>query len=171
MRLFLITLILFSFSSELFAAFPVIGPIFDADKSKIGTAEVYPRYVEIYDENHKFVAKAGILVSKGLARVHVVLPSGKRLIAGFAKKGVIYDSNNKMRGTYFWTPTYSYAHTLAGKRVGSTKCIAWPRVCSVGVAAFLLGILKEQPAAEVKDATGAGGLAPKFVAPVPIAVP
>ena len=170
MRLLFFSFLFLSFTAPLFAAFPVIGPIFDADKAKIGTAEVYPRFVEIYDENHKFVAKAGILVNKGLARVHVVLPSGKRLIAGYAKKGIIYDSNNKMRGTYFWTPTYSYAHTLAGKRVGSTKCIAWPRVCSVGVAAYLLGILKEQPAAEIKD-PGAGNLDPKFAAPVPIAAP
>lgn len=164
MRLLFFALFFFVSSPQVFAAFPVIGTIFDADKTKIGTAEVYPRYVEIYDENHKFMAKAGILVNKGLARVHVVLPSGKRLIAGFAKKGIIYDSHNKMRGTYFWTPTYSYAHTLAGKRVGSTKCIAWPRVCSVGVAAYLLGILKEQPAPKVTEPEA--GLDPKFVAPV-----
>ena len=171
MRFLVLPFFLFLFSANGFAGiFPVKGPIYDADKTKIAMAHSYPRYVEIMDGEGKFVAKAGILVSKGVGRIHVVLPSGTRSIVGFAKRGVMYDSQNKMRGTYFWTPTYSFVYDMNKKRVGSTKCIAWPRVCSVAVAAYLLGMLKEPVAAD-PNAKGGAALDPKFVAPVPFAAP
>jgi len=128
-----------------FGPFPLPGPIYGPEGESIGVARVYPRYVEIYDEDENFLARIGILVERGIARIHMVLNDGKKLMVGYANKGVIYDSKDRARGTYFWTPTYSYAYTLEGKRAGHTKCIAWPRVCSVGVAGFLLKLFAQGP--------------------------
>lgn len=133
-------------SSGLFATpFPVKAEILDGDGKAKGMAQVYPRYVEIFDAEGKMLGKVGILVEKGIARIHMVKEGESFPIIGYAKNGVIYDAQDKPRGSYFWTPTWSFAHWPQGKRAGSIKCIAWPRVCSVGVAGFLLGLYDFQP--------------------------
>ncbi len=124
--------------------FPLTGPIYGPEGEEIAQAKVYPRYVEIFNGEGQFLTRVGILVEKGKARVYIVQEGGGRVILGSAHQGVIYDRKDKPRGSYFWTPTYSYVYTLDGKRAGSTKCIAWPRVCAVGVAGFLLKLYLEE---------------------------
>jgi len=132
--------------------FPVPGPIYNRSGQTVGTAKVYPRFVEIYDQENRFLGKVGILVEHGYARIHMVNQNKQLSMVGYAHKGRIFNSQDKVIGTYFWTPTYSFVHDLNGKRVGSTKCIAWPRVCSVGVAGYLLGLLNgKEPVANEKN--------------------
>ncbi len=147
--------------------FPVAGPIFNAEGERIGTANAYPRFVELLDADKNYLGKVGILVDKGIARIHLVGDDPDKSILGWAKEGVIYDRNNKRRGTYFWTPTYSYVYDNQGKRVGSTKCIAWPRVCSVGVAGYLLGLFKDEAPSDPNNA-GAAAPAPAVETPSPV---
>jgi len=126
--------------------FPVPGQIYGPDGQQIGIARVYPQYVEIFNADEKLLGKVGILIQRGSAQLQMVNQDHSLTLIGYAKHGRIFDSNDQVKGTYFWTPTYSFVHNLEGKRVGSTRCIAWPRVCSVGVAGFLLGLINaEEP--------------------------
>lgn len=127
--------------------FPVEGEIYDAQGEEIATAKVYPRYVEIHQEG-QLLGKVGVLVEKGWARIHMVNQDKELAMVGYAHKGRIFNDQKKPVGTYFWTPTYSFVYDLDGKRVGHTKCIAWPRVCSVGVAGFLLKLINGPPEEE-----------------------
>ncbi|OGG99732.1 MAG: hypothetical protein A2600_13990 [Candidatus Lambdaproteobacteria bacterium RIFOXYD1_FULL_56_27] len=121
--------------------FPLTGKVFDGNGQEAARAKVYPQFVELYDLNDKPIGKVGILVEKGWARIHMVNADASQTLVGYAHKGQIFDKDNQVVGTYFWTPTYSYVYDPDGKRVGYTKCIAWPQVCSVGVAGYLLKLM------------------------------
>jgi len=124
--------------------FPVKGEIFDANEQRVGTADVYPRYVEILDNDGRMLGRVGILVEKGIARLFLVDSRKNDILVGYASGGKIYDDRDQLRGTYFWTPTWSFIHTPEGKRAGKVKCIAWPRVCAVGVGGYLLQLFREK---------------------------
>ena len=66
------------------------------------------------------------------------------ILVGYANKGIIFDSNDEIRGKYFWTPTWSFVYKKDGKRAGKVKCIAWPRVCAAGVGGYLLNLFKDK---------------------------
>jgi len=121
--------------------FPVPGPIFGPEGQQVGTAKVYPQYVEIFNSDDQLLGKVGIIVSRGAAQLQMVNQDKSLTLIGYAKHGRIFDREDNVLGTYFWTPTYSFVYDTEGKRVGSTKCIAWPRVCSVGVAGYLLRLI------------------------------
>jgi len=123
--------------------FPVKGEIYGTTEKQIGTAHVYPRYVEIFDIKNQFVGKVGILVEEGVAKLFLVNSDNNPLLVGYANKGIIFDSNDEIRGKYFWTPTWSFVYKKDGKRAGKVKCIAWPRVCAVGVGGYLLNLFKD----------------------------
>lgn len=122
--------------------FPIKGPIWNAEDQLIGYAHVYPRYVEVFDTAGNNMGRAGILVNRGLAKIYLVESDKFTEMAGHAVKGVVYDRNNKVVGHYVWTSTYSFIHDTQGRRAGKVKCIAWPRICAVGVAGILLNLLQ-----------------------------
>lgn len=120
--------------------FPVKGEIFDGTGQFKGVAHVFPRYVEIFDDRDNLVGKVGILVEKGMAKLFLVSSDEKQSLVGYASGGKIFGKSDELVGTYFWTPTWSFVYDLKGKRAGKVKCIAWPRVCAVGVAGYLLNL-------------------------------
>ncbi len=122
--------------------FPVKGEIFDGNDQPFGTANVYPRYVEIFDAQNSMVGKVGILVEEGIAKLFLVGDDENYSLVGYASGGKIFDSKDSVVGSYFWTPTWSFVHDKKGKRAGKVKCIAWPRVCAVGVGGYLLNLFK-----------------------------
>jgi hypothetical protein len=118
--------------------FPVKGEIYNTKNQQIATAHVYPQYVEIFVGSSEFVGKVGILVESGIARLFLVSTDKDKQLVGYANAGRIFDSKDNWIGSYFWTPTYSFIYNRKGERLGKVKCIAWPRVCAVGVGGFLL---------------------------------
>jgi len=124
--------------------FPVKGEIFDKNDQPIGTAHVYPRYVEIFNTQEKIVGKVGVLVESGIAKLFFVGHDENRPI-GYATSDKIFNRQDKIVGTYFWTPTWSFVYNVDGKRAGKVKCIAWPRVCAAGVGGFLLNLFEKKP--------------------------
>ncbi|MDT8447077.1 MAG: hypothetical protein RRB13_09340 [bacterium] len=124
--------------------FPLEGKIYNGQGQLVASAKVYPRYVEIFEEG-QLLGKVGIMVDKGWAHIHLINQDDSLAMVGYAHKGRIFNSKDQPLGTYFWTPTYSYVYDLDGKRVGHTKCIAWPRVCSVAVAGYLLKLIQGPP--------------------------
>lgn len=125
--------------------FPVKGEIFDQSDKLIGRAHVYPRYVEIFNIQDRMIGKVGILVESGIARLFLVGQDDNRTMVGYASNGKIYNQQDKIIGTYYWTPTWSFVYKTDGKRAGKVKCIAWPRVCAAGVGGFLLNLFERQP--------------------------
>ena len=136
-------LCIFRFHPCFASPFPVKGEIYDKNEQRVGTADVYPRYVEIIDNEGRMLGKVGILVEKGIARLFLVDSRKGNILVGYASGGKIFDDRDKLRGTYFWTPTWSFVYTPDGKRAGKVRCIAWPRVCAVGVGGFLLDLFQE----------------------------
>jgi len=124
--------------------FPVKGEIYDSNDQIVGSAGVYPRYVEIFDNEGVLLGKVGILIEKGIARLFLVDSRKDGILVGYASEGKIFDGQDKLRGSYFWTPTWSFVYDLKGKRAGKVKCIAWPRVCAVGVGGYLLNLFQEE---------------------------
>ncbi len=128
--------------------FPVVGEIYDGKGQAAGKAHVYPRYVEIIDSSDRFVGKIGILIEEGIAKLFVVRQDKTRTLVGTAvptavpNGGKILDREEEVKGTYVWTPTWSFVYDPEGKRVGKVKCIAWPRVCAAGVGSYLLGLFE-----------------------------
>jgi len=124
--------------------FPVVGDIYNATNEKIGKAHVYPRYVEIANVNGTIIGKVGILVEEGIAKLFLVKNDETKSLIGYtgpspqANQGTLIDRFDKIKGYYYWTPTWSFIYTIEGKRAGKVKCIAWPRVCAAGVGGFLL---------------------------------
>lgn len=143
-KLFLIFCVccIFRFNSCFATPFPVKGEIYDKSDQRVGTADVYPRYVEILDNEGQMLGRVGILVEKGIARLFLVDIQKNNILVGYANGGKIFDDQDKLRGTYFWTPTWSFVYTPDGKRAGKVKCIAWPRVCAVGVGGYLLDLFR-----------------------------
>ena len=122
--------------------FPVKGQIFDENNQAFGTAHVYPRFVEIYDSTNQQVGKVGVLVEEGVAKLFLVGHDSNRTLVGWATKGQLHNQDGQVVGTYFATPTWSFVYRIDGKRAGKVKCIAWPRVCAVGVAGYLLNLFE-----------------------------
>ncbi|MFH2133370.1 MAG: hypothetical protein ABIK68_23575 [bacterium] len=137
-------LCIFRFSPALATPFPVKGEIYDSNEQQVGVADVYPRYVEIFDNDGNRIGKVGILVEKGIARLFLADNQKEPLLVGYASGGKMFDKDDKLRGTYFWTPTWSFVYNLEGKRAGKVKCIAWPRVCAAGVGGYLLNLFGER---------------------------
>ena len=130
------------FNSSHATPFPVKGEIFDSNNQQIGIADVYPRYVEIFDNERNMLGKVGILVEKGIAKLFLIDSRKNHVLVGYASGGKIFNERDEVRGTYFWTPTWSFVYNLDGKRAGKVKCIAWPRVCAVGVGGYLLNLFQ-----------------------------
>ncbi len=130
------------FNSSQATPFPVKGEIYDSNNQQIGIADVYPRYVEIFDNERNMLGKVGILVEKGIAKLFLVDTQKNHVLVGYASGGKIFNERDEIRGTYFWTPTWSFVYNLDGKRAGKVKCIAWPRVCAVGVGGYLLNLFQ-----------------------------
>lgn len=128
------------FTSTHATPFPVKGEIYDSNDQKIGIADVYPRYVEIFDNESGLLGKVGILVEKGIAKLFLVDTRNNHVLVGYASGGKIFNDKDEIMGTYFWTPTWSFVYNLNGKRAGKVKCIAWPRVCAAGVGGYLLNL-------------------------------
>ena len=118
--------------------FPVKGQIYDGNDKPYGMAHVYPRFVEIFNQQDTQVGKVGILIEEGIAKLFLVGHDERKTLVGYATKGQLFNQNDKVVGTYFVTPTWSFVYDLKGKRAGKVKCIAWPRVCAVGVGGDLL---------------------------------
>jgi hypothetical protein len=123
--------------------FPVKGQIFDKNNQPAGTAHVYPRFVEIYNLENRKMGRVGILVEKGIAKLFLAGESQKQILVGYAEKGQMRNRNDKIVGSYFVTPTWSFVHDAKGNRAGKVKCIAWPRVCAAGVGGYLLNLFGE----------------------------
>ena len=125
--------------------FPVVGNIYDGKGQEAGKAHVYPQYVEIMNRSGQLVGKIGILTEDGIRKLFIVRQDNTRTLVGYAvptevpNKGRILDHEDNVKGTYIWTPTWSFIYQPEGKRVGKVKCIAWPRVCAAGVGSYLLG--------------------------------
>ena len=124
--------------------FPLKGEISDRDDQPLGTAFVYPRFVEIYNQEKKKIGKVGIVVEQGLAKLFLIKQNNDLRLVGYASGGKIFNAKDKVVGEYFWTPTWSFVYWPGGKLAGKVKCIAWPRVCSVGVAGYLLKLFDDK---------------------------
>lgn len=124
--------------------FPIKGRISDGEDRHLGTAFVYPRFVEIYNPENKKIGKVGIVVEQGLAKLFLIKQNDSLSLVGYASGGKIFNAKDKVVGEYFWTPTWSFAYWPGGKLAGKVKCIAWPRVCSVGVAGYLLKLFDDK---------------------------
>ncbi len=122
--------------------FPVKGNVYNSENELTALAHVYPRYVEIFDLNNQMVGKVGILVEEGLAKLFLVTQDENRTLVGYASNGQLFNQMDKIVGTYFYTPTWSFVYDTKGNRAGKVKCIAWPRVCAVGVGGYLLKLFK-----------------------------
>ncbi|NQU63372.1 MAG: hypothetical protein HQ517_03680 [SAR324 cluster bacterium] len=122
--------------------FPVKGEIYNSSDQQIGIADVYPKYVEIFDNERNMLGKVGILVEKGIARLFLVNSQKDSILVGYASGGKIFNGKDEIIGSYFWTPTWSFVYNLDGKRAGKVRCIAWPRVCAVGVGGYLLNLFQ-----------------------------
>ncbi|MGK0289082.1 MAG: hypothetical protein ACI86H_000506, partial [bacterium] len=116
-----------------FGPFPIKGEISDGNGQVVGEAQVYPRYVELFDRSQRKVGRVGVMIERGISRLFLVKENEELKLIGWANRGRIYNSKDKLIGSYFWTPTYSFVYDLNGKRAGKVKCIAWPRVCAAGV--------------------------------------
>ena len=125
-----------------YGPFPVKGQIFNQSDQLIGTAHVYPRYVEIFNIREKMVGKVGVLVESGIAKLFIVGHDENRSMVGYATSDKIFNRQDKIVGSYFWTPTWSFVYGIDGKRAGKVKCIAWPRVCAAGVGGYLLNLFE-----------------------------
>jgi len=88
------------------------------------------------------LGKVGILVEKGIARLFLVNSQKDSILVGYASGGKIFNGKDEIIGSYFWTPTWSFVYNLDGKRAGKVRCIAWPRVCAVGVGGYLLNLFQ-----------------------------
>ena len=77
-----------------------------------------------------------------MARLFLVRGDQESALVGYAKGGNLFDRNDTLKGSYFWTPTWSFVYNTKGQRAGKVKCIAWPRVCAVGVGGYLLNLYK-----------------------------
>ncbi len=139
---FCILLISFGTKSSAIGPFPVKGEIFDNKKQLIGEAHVFPRYIEIFNTDEKLLGKVGILVEDGLAKLFLVRADNSWSLVGYASKGNLFGADNKLKGKYFWTPTWSFIYNTNNNKVGEVKCIAWPRICSAGVAGYLLKLFE-----------------------------
>ncbi len=120
--------------------FPVKGPIFDKDDKPFGTAHVYPRFVEVFNLDEVQVGRVGILMEEGIAKLFLVEHDKNSTLVGYATKGQIFNQNDKVIGTYFATSTWSFVYNVKGKRAGKVRCIAWQKVCAVGVGGYLLNL-------------------------------
>ena len=134
------SLTVFSQSAFEIGPFPVKGQIYDHNDNPFGKAHVYPRFVEIFNSREEQVGKVGILIEEGIAKLFLVGQDESRSLVGYATRGQIFDQRDSVVGTYFVTPTWSFVYTTEGKRAGKVKCIAWPRVCAVGVGGYLLNL-------------------------------
>lgn len=123
-----------------FGPFPVKGDIENSQKKVIGQAHVYPQFVEIFDTREEQIGRVGIMVENGLAKLFLVKKDNSMSLVGYASGGRLYSPENKLLGSYVWTPTWSFVYNDQGKRAGKVKCIAWPRVCAAGVSGYLLGL-------------------------------
>lgn len=126
--------------TEVLGPFPVKGQIYDGNDEPFGIAHVYPKYVEIFDSRNQQVGKVGILIEEGIAKLFLVGHDENRTLVGYADQGQLYNQKDAIIGSYFVTPTWSFVYDLKGKRAGKVKCIAWPRVCAVGVGGYLLNL-------------------------------
>lgn len=124
--------------------FPVKGEIYNGQDELIARAHVYPRYVEIMSLENQMIGKVGVLVHEGIGKLFLVENNENRSIVGVAARGKVFDQNDKLVGTYVWTPTWSFIYNIKGKRAGKVKCIAWPRVCAAGVGGYLLNLFGGQ---------------------------
>jgi len=140
--------------------FPVKGEIFDHEDQRIGTAHVYPQFVEIFDMQNQMTGKIGVMIHQGIAKLFLVGTDNQRSLVGHATGGKLFDHQNRLLGSYFWTPTYSFVYGLGGIRAGRVKCIAWPRVCAAGVAGYLLKLFEVKNEITPKSG-GSGEILPK----------
>ena len=131
-------------TNSIASPFPIKGKITDGEDQPLGTAFVYPRFVEIYNQENKKIGKVGIVVEQGLAKLFLIKQNKELKLVGYANGGKIFNAKDKVVGQYFWTPTWSFAYWPGGKLAGKVKCIAWPRVCSVGVAGYLLKLFDDK---------------------------
>ena len=91
------------------------------------------------------IGKVGVLVESGIAKLFTVGHDENRSLVGYATSDKIFNRQDKIVGTYFWPPTWSFVYGTDGKRAGKVKCIAWPRVCAAGVGGYLLNLLEGKP--------------------------
>ena len=85
MKTFLILLLICFYYIPLIAIgpFPVKGKIEEKDKKVIGEAHVYPKYVEIYNNENQRLGRVGVLYEQGLAKLFLVKRKrGEDLIGG-----------------------------------------------------------------------------------------
>ncbi|MCP4296635.1 MAG: hypothetical protein GY786_13605 [Proteobacteria bacterium] len=141
-RFFVMLLLLFDVSTSSGSPFPVKGTIYNAYNQQIAIAHVYPQYVEIFTDGDTPIGRVGIMVENGIAKLFLIAVDRKKTLVGHASAGKIFNSQDQWIGSYFWTPTYSFVYNRSGARVGKVKCIAWPRVCAVGVGGYLLQLFR-----------------------------
>jgi len=106
-----------------------------------GRALVYPNYIELSDAASAPRGAIGVLMAEGTARLFLVKANSERSLIGWAQENRLYDTQNKLVGYYYWTPTWSYVYDIKMIKIGQARCIAYQGVCAAGVAGFLLGLL------------------------------
>jgi hypothetical protein len=142
-RLLLLPLLMLALGVQ--AAGPLIPPlktdIVDAKKQSLGTALVYPNFVELTTADGTLRGAIGVVVSQGRAQLFLVRADSERRFIGWAEGHRLYNTEDQLVGYYFWTPIWSYVYDPKMKKVGEAMCLAYQGVCAAGIAGYLLGLL------------------------------
>ncbi len=121
--------------------FPITSKFFDKNNQPVGAAHIFPRYIEIFNNQDEQVGKVGILVQKGRAVLFLVSNDEGKKPVGYARNGEIFDRNDKKTGRYeFFTLTWAFIYDTKGGYAGKVQCLAWPLECAAGVGGYLLNL-------------------------------
>lgn len=116
--------------------------ILDKDEKKVGRANIYFNFLEIFDNTERKVGVIGVVMVKGAYRLYMVGKDKDRSMVGWAKKNRLHDAKGELIGYYQWTPIWSYIYDKDLKKLGKAQCLAYQGVCAAAVAGYLSGLYK-----------------------------
>ena len=120
---------------------PIKAEIVDPANKPLGTALIYPNFVEVLGLDGVQRGAIGVVMAQGRATLYLVRADSERRFIGWAEDHKLYNTEDQLVGYYFWTPIWSYVYDPKMKKLGQAQCLAYQGVCAAGVAGYLLGLL------------------------------
>jgi hypothetical protein len=120
---------------------PIKAEIADPANKPLGTALIYPNFVEVTGLDGVQRGAIGVVLAQGRATLYLVRADNERRFIGWAEDHKLYNTEDQLVGYYFWTPIWSYVYDPKMKKLGQAQCLAYQGVCAAGVAGYLLGLL------------------------------
>lgn len=120
---------------------PIQAEIVDPASKPLGTALIYPNFVEVLGLDGVQRGAIGVVMAQGRATLYLVRSDNERRFIGWAEDHKLYNTEDQLVGYYFWTPIWSYVYDPKMKKLGQAQCLAYQGVCAAGVAGYLLGLL------------------------------